>query len=249
MKRAAPAALSALTLLSLTALTACGGGSDSDADSSADKPEKNASPAEQASPAQRLAESMVTASDLDGFQVKEPGDEFLFAKTPAEVTLDKPVCAPLAHAMNQLPLGDPEADLTRVVSGQMDAETKLSKGIGFTYITLTAYRPGGAESALADVKKAVEACGDGFTAKANDAESPYDSVTAEEVTAAGDESLGFKSTMTSLGAQHVVHTEVVRSGDVLAVYFSVDGMAIANRRPSDAKLSPTVVKAQNAKLG
>jgi hypothetical protein len=33
------------------------------------------------------------------------------------------------------------------------------------------------------------------------------------------------------------------------VYFSVDGMAIANGRPSDAKLSPPVVKAQNGKLG
>ncbi|MGW4545366.1 hypothetical protein ACWEN4_03190 [Streptomyces violaceorubidus] len=37
------------------------------------------------------------------------------------------------------------------------------------------------------------------------------------------------------------------SAAVLAVYFSVDGTAIANGRPSDARLSPTVVKAQNAK--
>lgn len=93
----------------------------------------------------------------------------------------------------------------------------------------------------------MDACGDGFTAKANGNESPYESVTAEKVAPAGDESLGFTSTMTFRGVPHVLHGEVVRSVDVLAVYFSVDGMAIA--RPSDARLSPTVVKAQNGKLG
>ncbi|MFE0371162.1 hypothetical protein [Streptomyces tendae] len=94
----------------------------------------------------------------------------------------------------------------------------------------------------------MEACGDGFTAKANSNESPYQSVTAEKVAPAGDESLGFTPTMTFRGVPHVLPGEVVRSGDVLAVYFSVDGMAIANGRPGDARLSPTVVKAQNGKL-
>ncbi len=108
-------------------------------------------------------------------------------------------------------------------------------------------RPGKAQSTFADTRKAVDACGDGFTAKANGNESPYDSVTAEKVAPAGDESLGFTSTMTFRGVPHVLHGEVVRSVDVLAVYFSVDGMAIA--RPSDARLSPTIVKAQNGKLG
>ncbi|MFB6555715.1 hypothetical protein ACFCWX_38230, partial [Streptomyces sp. NPDC056405] len=58
----------------------------------------------------------------------------------------------------------------------------------------------------------------------------------------------FRSTLTFRGADHTVHTQAVRSGDVVAVYFSVDGLAIANARPSDAKLSAAVVKAQNAKL-
>ncbi|MGI5393439.1 hypothetical protein [Streptomyces sp. CA-251251] len=185
----------------------------------------------------------------------EPDDEFRFARTPDEVALDKPVCAPLALAMNQLPLGDPEADLTRVVSGQRDTGspgTETAKGFGFTYVTLTAHRSGGAESAFAGVRKAVQSWGGGFTAEskgANGAKTPYDSVTAERVTPAGDESLGFKATTTSLGVPHVLHTEVVRNGDVLAVHFSVDGPAIADRGPSDAKLSPTVVNAQNRKLG
>ncbi|MFK4544726.1 hypothetical protein RKD29_004322 [Streptomyces tendae] len=142
--------------------------------------------------------------------MEEPDDEYAFAESTDEVTVDKPVCAPLAYA------------------------------------TLASYAPG---APLAEAQKAVGACGDGFTDKADGNESPYDSVTAEKVAPVGDESLGFTSTMTFRGVPHVLHGEVVRSGDVLAVYFSVDGMAIANGRPSDAKLSPTVVKAQNGKLG
>ncbi|AKZ57396.1 conserved exported protein of unknown function [Streptomyces ambofaciens ATCC 23877] len=248
MNRATPAALATLSLLSLTALTACGGTGDS---GSGAAPATTAPSTKEPTAAERLARTMVTTSDVKGLRVAEPDDEFRFARTPDEVTLDKPVCAPLAHAMNQLPLGAPEADLTRVVSGQRDTgtETETANGIGFTYITLTAHRSGDAQSAFAGVRKAVGSCGGGFTAEANGAKTPYDSVTAEKVTPAGDESLGFKATMTSLGVPHVLHTEVVRSGDLLAVHFSVDGLAIANRRPSDAKLSPTVVNAQKAKLG
>ncbi|MBZ6289857.1 hypothetical protein ACWF8U_03070 [Streptomyces olivaceus] len=248
MNRPTSTALAALSLLSVTALTACGGSSDL----ATDKPEAGASASastvEVPSPAEHLAATIVTKADTDGFQVEEPDDEYAFAKSADEVTVDKPVCAPLAYAMNQLPLGTPEADLTRLTSGPTDAPTELTKGVTFTYVTLASYAPGKAQSAFADARKAVDACGDGFTAEANSNESPYDSVTAEQVTPAGDESLGFTSTMTFRGLQHVLHGEVVRSSDVLAVYFSVDGMAITNSRPSDAKLSPTVVKAQNGKL-
>ncbi|MGW5764325.1 hypothetical protein [Streptomyces tendae] len=251
MNRPTSTALAALSLLSVAALTACGGSSDPDP--ATDEPKTgsstSASTAKAPTPAEHLAATIVTKADTDGFEVEEPDDEYAFAKSTDEVTVDKPVCAPLAYAMNQLPLGTPEADLTRLTSGPTDAPTQLTKGVTFTYVTLASYAPGKAQSTFADARKAVDACGAGFTAKANGNESPYDSVTAEKVTPAGDESLGFTSTMTFRGVPHVLHGEVVRSGDVLAVYFSVDGMAIANGRPSDAKLSPTVVKAQNGKLG
>ncbi|MEU8732967.1 hypothetical protein [Streptomyces tendae] len=251
MNRPTSTALAALSLLSVTALTACGGSSDPDR--ATDEPKTGASASASAakapSPAEHLAATIVTKADTDGFEVAEPDEQYAFAKSADEVTVDKPVCAPLAYAMNQLPLGTPEADLTRLTSGPTDAPTQLTKGITYTYVTLASYAPGKAQSSFADARKAVSACGDGFTAKANGNESPYDSVTAEKVTPAGDESLGFTSTMAFRGVPHVLHGEVVRSGDVLAVYFSVDGMAIANGRPSDAKLSPTVVKAQNGKLG
>ncbi|CAL9553276.1 hypothetical protein [Streptomyces sp. enrichment culture] len=248
MNRPTSTALATLSLLSVTVLAACGGSSDP----ATDKPEAgastSASTAKAPSPAEHLAATIVTKADTDGFEVEELDDEYAFAKSTDEVAVDKPVCAPLAYAMNQLPLGTPEADLARLTSGPTDAPTEMTKGLTFTYVTLASYAPGKAQSAFADARKAVDACGGGFTAKANGNESPYDSVTAEKVTPAGDESLGFTSTMTYRGVPHVLHGEVVRSGDVLAVYFSVDGMAVANGRPSDARLSPTVVKAQNGKL-
>ncbi|GHB56054.1 hypothetical protein GCM10010377_54000 [Streptomyces viridiviolaceus] len=242
MKQARSAAASALALLSLAALTACGGEADSDA--TADRPQASASTAKEVTPAQRLAGLMVTAADVEGFTVQEPDDEFLFAESVEEVKVDEQLCAPLAHAMNQLPLGDPVADLTRVLS-----EDAKGPDSAHTYVTITAYASDGeAQSAVADVEKAVRSCGSGFTAEASGGTSTYDSVTAEKVAPAGDESLGFSATMTFRSASHTLHTEVVRSGDVVGVYFSVNGMAIANARPSDAELPVAVVEAQNAKL-
>ncbi|MGW3934102.1 hypothetical protein [Streptomyces phaeochromogenes] len=242
MKRTAALAASALSLSALACLTACGGGDSDSGTDAADKPEATASRTKEVSPADRLAKLMITKADVGGYAVEEPSDEFVFAKSPDEVTLDKKVCAPLAYTMNQLPLGEPQADLTRVAS-------KDGLNGGFTYVTLTTYEDGGAESAMAGLARAVASCGDGFTAKSKSGTSPYDSVTAEPTTKSGDESLAFKSTMTVLGTTHTLHSAAVRHNDVIAVYFAVDGRAIAESRPSDVKLAAAVVEAQNAKLG
>ncbi|MFF5159858.1 hypothetical protein ACFY3N_27160 [Streptomyces sp. NPDC000348] len=242
MNRATAAAATALTLMTLTTLTACGG--EGESDKTTGEPRPSASQSKQPTPAEKLAGLMVAPADVKGFSVQEHSDEFALAKSPKEVTLDKPACAPLAYAINQLPLGEPQADLTRVLADE-------AKGLNsaHTYITLTAYASGAAQSAMAGVKKAVAACGDGFTAKGSGGTGAYDSVTPEDVTPAGDETLGFASTMAFRGASHTMHTQVVRKGEVVGVYFSVNGSAIANARPSDAELAPAVVKAQNTKLG
>jgi predicted small secreted protein len=241
MKRAALAAASALSLAAV--LTACSGDSGTGTDA---KPESSPSSqkARQVSPAERLAQTMVTKADVSGYAVKDLEAEFRLAKSPSEVTLDKPACAPLAYAMNQLPLGEPEAELTKVLSTSKYGDEDV-------YITLTAYKAGKAQSAMAGLSKALDDCGDGFTAKSKNSSSTYDSVTAEKPTAvaAGDETVAFKATMTFRGASHVLHTEAVRRGDVVAVYFSVNGIAIANVAPSDAKMPAAVVKTQNEKLG
>ncbi|MEF9905636.1 hypothetical protein [Streptomyces sp. P9-A2] len=244
MKRTtALAAASAVALVLTSVLTAC---SSPEPDATGFKPESSPSTsrARELTPDQQPAKLMVTDADVSGYDVQPPSDDSVFAESQDDVTVDKPACAPLAYAMNQLPLGEPKADLTRVLSNK---ENGLNGA--HTYITLTTYASGGAKTALAGLGKAVDACGSGFTAKA-DGTSTYDSVTAEDpVEETGDETLPFASELTFRGATHTLHTQAVRNDDVLAVFFSVNGLAIANSRPSDAELEPAVVKAQNAKLG
>ncbi|MFE9772274.1 hypothetical protein ACFYOV_11475 [Streptomyces sp. NPDC005931] len=242
-RTAALAAASAVVLALTPVLTACSS-DDSDAKPESAPSSPSSPPVRQMSPAERIATIMIGPADVEGFSVDEPNQDFVFAKSVEEVEVDRPVCAPLAHAMNQLPLGDPQSDLTRAL-------TEEAEGLNgaHTYVTLTVYEVGGAQSALADVRKAVDSCRTGFTAKASGGTSAYDSVNEEKVAPAGDEALGFKATMTFRGASHTLHTQVVRDGDVLGVYFSVNGLAIARATPSDARLPAAVVKAQNEKLG
>ncbi|MEU5522472.1 hypothetical protein ABZ759_17865 [Streptomyces sp. NPDC047860] len=236
MNRTTSAAASALSLLTALSLTACGG-ADTDPDGTTGEPRPSTSRAKQLTPAERLAKLMLTSADVTGYKVTEPSEDFVFAKSKDEVTLDKPACAPLAHAMNQLPLEDPEADLTRVVDTD-------KYGDASSYITLTTYAAGGAQEVMSGLGKAVDACGSGFTAKA-DGTSAYDSVASEEPTdGAGDETVAFNAKMTFQGASHTLHTQATRSGDTVAVHFSVNGFSLAQGRPSDAKLPAAVVKAQ-----
>ncbi|MGW0824238.1 hypothetical protein [Streptomyces sp. NPDC002845] len=244
MKRTALAATSALALTVLT--TGCGSGEEET--DATDKPEATAtaSQAKELTRQERLAELMVTKAEVGGgYDSKEYtlDGEYIFAKSQDEVTLDKAVCAPLAHAINQLPLGDAEAFLTHGVS-------KNALTQGSNYVTLNSYADEDtAKAAVSGLSNAVDSCGDGFTAEANGNTSTHDSVTAEDIAPAGDESLAFNTTLTFRGVTHTMHGAAVRSGDVVAVYFSVNGLAIANSRPSDAKLPAAVVEAQNAKLG
>ncbi|MFH8468755.1 hypothetical protein [Streptomyces sp. NPDC017991] len=247
MKRTAALAASAFSVaVLLTGLTACGSG-DSETDAT-DRPGAGAtaSKAEKTTPAERLSKLMITTSEAGGGdEVGKLSTEYAFAKSQEEVTVDKKACAPLAYALNQLPLGGTTADVTRTVSKE-----GLSGDV--TYVTLNAYADGGAESAMADLSEAVSSCGAGFTAEAKGNSSPYDSVAAEQTDKAGeagDESLAFKSTMTVQGTTHTMHSAAVRDGDVVAVYFAVNGRAIAEGRPSDTKLAAKVMETQNAKLG
>ncbi|MFD5948860.1 hypothetical protein ACFWAZ_21730 [Streptomyces collinus] len=234
MKRAALAVVSVLALTS--ALTACSGGEDTPSGGTTTRTPK----AKQITPEQRLAKAVVTKENLPGYNVEKWGSEYAFATSSDQVEVDKPGCAPLALAMNQLPLGKPQADLVR--------STGAGYGKESTYITLASYQPASeAGSLLAGLKKAVSECGGGFTAKAGKNSTLYDSVTAEKSTVPG--AVAFRATTPFRGLTHTVRTQVVRDGDVLAVYFAVNGFAIADsRQPSDARISAEVVKAQEAKL-
>ncbi|MET8689154.1 hypothetical protein ABZV77_33605 [Streptomyces sp. NPDC004732] len=247
MKRTRTAlAAPALALASLMVLSACGD-SDSDsssADSSAGKSEESAkSPEKTADPAAELRRAALTANDVKGFTVKKPEKKYAFATSQDQVKLDKSVCAPLAYATNQLPLGTPKADLIRLATG--------SKGPGdYTYVTLATYASGEAKTTMADLSKAIRSCGTGFAAEANGNKGGYSSITAETAPkpSGADESLAFRVTMKYEGVTHTMRAQTARHGDTIAVYYAVDGMAFTQARPGNAKIGKGIVDAQSAKL-
>ncbi|MET9548200.1 hypothetical protein ABZY36_23250 [Streptomyces sp. NPDC006627] len=244
MKRTRTAlAAPALVLVSALALSACGGSGSADGSSKDDKPKTSASPEKTTDPAAELDRAVLSTSEVKGFTVRKPTKKYVFAASQDQIKLDEPVCAPISYATNQLPLGTPKAHLTRVAAGAEGPGT-------FTYVTLATYANGEAETALAGLSKAVDSCGNGFTATSGKTNSPHTSVTAESVPApkGADESVAFRTTTKHQGVTHTLRAQTVRYGDTVAVYYAVDAMAFAQTRPGNAKVATAVMDAQNAKL-
>lgn len=230
-----------LSLLCLAAvLTACSG-SGEDAKETADKPGASASASQtkQAGPAERVAQLLVTKAEAGGFSITEPAANDALAKSQSELTSDKADCAPLAYALNELPIGTPEASLVRVAN---------SDGGMLTYITLATYTTGKAEAAMKGLTTAAGACGGGFTAKSGAGTTTYDSVTVETPPAGGDESLATAATFTYQGATQTLRTQTFRFGDTIANYFTLNTTAFMQGGLGNGVIPAALVKAQNAKL-
>ncbi|KPI16569.1 hypothetical protein OK074_8378 [Actinobacteria bacterium OK074] len=251
MKRTALAA-STLSLLSLAALTGCGDdGTDADPRSTAaSSPKASKAPkaAEDPTPAERLAKALVTDADVPGYHVEKPDAAYALATSQKGLTTDEAACAPLAYALNALPLGDPETWLDR--TAQQD--TGAADGM-VTHITLATYAEGAAATAMKELAEAANTCGSGFTAKGKvagkESSQPYTSVTTEKAPAGGDESYATAVTWTYEGYPQTVRTRTFRFGDTIANYCTVwTGFAL-NAQPGKAKVPVKVVTAQNAKLG
>jgi hypothetical protein len=235
MKRTALSVVSTLSLAA--ALTGCG---STDTDS---KPEKaSASHTKTLSPQEQVARLMVTTSEANGYAIGKAGTDYALAKSQDEVTVDKTACAPLAYAMNQLPLGKPQATLTRTArADKADALT--------TYITLSTYKSGTAQTVMSDLSKSLKPCAGGFTAKGSGGSNPYDSVVPETTPTSGDESLAFAATFDANGNTQKAHAQVTRFGDTVVTYFSLDTSAVMGSGAGDAKVPVGLVKVQDAKLG
>ncbi|MCF3136072.1 hypothetical protein [Streptomyces olivochromogenes] len=239
MKRTATLAASALFVLPLTALTGCGGSDKSEADN---KPDVSATPARAVSPAQQVQQQMLTGTEAAGYGMSKLRPDYLLAKTQKELTVDKATCLPLGYAMNQLPIGSPQAHLTRV------AAKKEPDGI-LTYITLSSYAHGQAQATMAGLSTAVKSCASGFAAKGPGGKNPYKTVRPETAPTGGDEALAFAATFDAGGQTQTVRTQVFRFHDTVVTYFAIDSQAFLKQSAGNARIPSAVVKAQNAKLG
>jgi hypothetical protein len=235
MKRTVAAA--SLLTAALTCLTGCSGPAMASASGS------TASRTRQPAPEERLATLMVTAADLGtGYAARrfDPAKEkSAFAGSAREITVDAPACTPLVLMTNQLPLGRPQAALSRVLTPEDAPGTRV-------YVTLAIYDRGMGTAAVDTLLfDAVQGCSVGFTAKASGGSELYDPFLPEDAVTAGDEALAYRGIVTDeRGRSRPIRTTVVRHADVIAVYSAVGGAGAADPRT----LTP-VIEAQEAKLG
>ncbi|MGN5379756.1 hypothetical protein ACQ4WX_28485 [Streptomyces lasalocidi] len=175
--------------------------------------------------------------------MSKPHADYGLAKSQKDLTVDKSACLPAGYAMNSLPVGSPQASLTRI------AAKKEPDGI-LTYITLSAYTHGQAQSAMTGLSAAVKSCADGFTAKGPGSKNPYKTVRSEPSPAGGDEALAFAACASTTPT--VTPRPSGRRSSASAIWWSRTSPSTARPSSSGPPATPrsraAVVRAQNAKL-
>ncbi|MEV5877162.1 hypothetical protein AB0L75_23570 [Streptomyces sp. NPDC052101] len=253
MKRSSGVRLCATAVagaLSFALVTGC---SDGDA--------KHSAPAAKALSAAELKKLVIAGGEVPGYEVGP-----VPATRAKPITTDSARCRPLARVMSGLPPLDAAAKTDRLATENpktspsdkptsLDdlAKGKFEKAIhksldrDVTTVTLASYDGNGTEKALASVSTAVKACAGGFPAQQAGTKMRFTGIAEEKATGTGDGAVAFSATMDSgEGDAAPVHTEVVRQGGTLSVYFTTNLGAMMDKKAYT--VSPEVVKAQQAKL-
>jgi hypothetical protein len=200
---------------------------------------------------------VLAQGDLEKHTVVEPGaGDVLDAK---DIKVDDAACEPIAYAISNAPLGEPGAEVNRMVSSdpeepsaeelaEMSSEEQLaaSMNLTITALSLYAYEDKGAEEALADVRTAAEECAGGFTGTAVDEDVKVTKIT-EETISGGDEAAAWTVTTKQDGETLAYKVVVVRQSSTLASFASVD--LGASMTGEESGLPTALVDAQLAKLG
>ncbi|WP_151771611.1 hypothetical protein [Streptomyces abyssomicinicus] len=263
------ARLGALTLtgvLSLALVTGCSGGSDGKPDAGRTPGAASSAAGDGSAPgkalsAEELAELIVGAGDVDGFEVAEPGEDDIFGGAWEDVRIEGgDGCDPLARALSGSPVGEAETHLSRQVTQQRptasgeDDDLSLHDAIRLdvTTVTLAAYEGDGAERAVRSVSEAVTSCSEGFTVTLPGVEpSAYDRIASEKGAPAegADETVAYGLTGEPFeegGPATTVHGQVARHGNTVVTYLTVNLGNMAEGKPYE--VSAPVVAAQAKKL-
>ncbi|MFE0578892.1 hypothetical protein [Streptomyces sp. NPDC058874] len=222
--------------------TACGPsdapGADADAKPSAAAPSPSPTPEAKALTAVELEKLTLADGDVRDVKIQKAGADDI-AKA-AEVTTDKPECAPLAQAGSLAPIGTAVTTTERVGVGQpSDPANPLS--ISATSVQLASYDGKGAEEALASLKAAGQACGAGFATTAKGEKTTVKSVTPAAFTA-GDDAAAWAFATEDDGEAMNSQMVAFRKGNNLVVVHTVR----FDTKPADAR---AFVDAQLKKLG
>ncbi|MFF7448698.1 MULTISPECIES: hypothetical protein [unclassified Streptomyces] len=252
-----------MSALSLALITGC---SDSGSDDSKDKGSDagSSAPAAKALTAAELQKLILAKGDVDGYKVEKTVGA---PETKDEVTTDDEKCRPLAYAMSAQAPGDAAAETTVTLTQEKKAPTDsasksledLAEGefedsladamnLNVTLVGLSSYEGDGAEKTFKSVSDAVKGCSGGFTVTSEGEKQKLTKVTAEKGSGTGDESVAFASEgeMDKETGNGTVHAEVVRHGNTIATYYTLNLGALMTQKPYT--VDGTVVTAQAKKL-
>lgn len=243
------AATVAVSALSLALVTGCGGdsgGSDAKALSAAE-----------------LKKSIIVQGDVEGHKVSAVEAK----KLPAakSVISGDEKCKPLTYVMSGLAPGDAAVEtrttateekkptdaasksLDELSEGQVEDALNESMSVNVTVVGLSSYDGDGAEKAIKSVSDAVENCAGGFSAGDKGEEGKFTKVAAEKGSGSGDDSVAFAVTSDmEEGQAGQVHAEVVRHGNTVATYYTMNLGALMTGKAYSVPAA--VIDAQAAKL-
>ncbi|WP_199827465.1 hypothetical protein [Streptomyces xylophagus] len=250
----------AVSALSLALITAC---SDSGSDDAKDSAKSSATSSAKALTAAELKKLIIAQGDAAGYKVAV---EAAVPGGRSGITADEK-CKPLLYVMSGLAPTDAPAEINRRVTADKkpsatastdledmsdaDIEKALtdSMSVDMTMVALSTYDGDGAEKALKAVSDAVAGCAGGFTGKAGGEEQKFTKVTAEKGSGAGDESVAYAAYGApdeTDGKISATHAEVVRHGNVVATYYTLNlGAIVADKTYT---VPAAVITAQSAKL-
>ncbi|MFE3825963.1 hypothetical protein [Streptomyces sp. NPDC059092] len=180
-------------------------------------------------------------TEVKGYEVTEAtaGE----VRSTGAVTASEPACQPIADLVGTVAAGSPSDSVYRQLVATSEPDAMTASGV---LVSLSSYPRAGAARALADLGKAVSACGGGFTTNAADGEAgedTYTGVEAEDGPAGADESLAFELTGSLDGEKIPLKYALVRTGDTVALFYAMNPFD-----PSSTDIAPAVTAAQMAKL-
>lgn len=245
----------AASALSLAFITGCSSDSDEGKkDTAADaKATAAAAPAAKASTAAELKKLLLVAGDVAGYSIETTKD--LLPKSKAEGKADKVECGPLLWATLGLPPGDTNVsantslkeDKKPATSAKPSLATSLD--VNRTLVGLSSYEGDGATKAMKAVSDSATACAGGFTSTDADGEpTKISKVATEKGTGGGDEALAFAETVDVEGSSIAVHGEVIRKGNTIATFYTINAAAYLQPNGKMPMNPPAIITAQLAKL-
>ncbi|MGW1874678.1 hypothetical protein [Streptomyces sp. NPDC001975] len=242
--------------LSLALITGCSDGGSKDTAATAD----SASTVKALSTAQ-LKQRILAQGEVDGYKVNA-----ISAAAPvrSKIKTSDEKCRPLAYVLTGLAPADAPAEIGRTVredkkdptddatslddmaDGKFEAALKDSLNLNVTSLDLSSYDGNGAQQALKALSAAVKECATGFTGGTAGDEQKVTQVTATKPSGTGDESVAFTAVTEMDGDKGPLHAEVVRHGNTLATYYTMNIGAMMSGKTYTV---PTpVIKAQSTKL-